>query len=90
MTKKLCDCCFDEITDSLCQGYLRIPIAFYEYLVGNNPNMKQRIDKPKDSFMMFFDTGPSTIDLDICGSCLRQIVNLRERMMEAVKDGMLR
>ncbi len=89
MNKKLCDCCQDEINDSLCQGYLRIPVAFYEYLIGNNPNTQKRQDKPKDAWS-FFDSGPATIDLDVCGNCLMSFVRLRERVMEAIREGMLK
>lgn len=90
MNKTLCDCCQAEISDPLSQGYLRIPVAFYQFLIGNNPNMHKRQNKEKDHpFFSMFDR-PETIDFDLCGNCLKRFVELREMMLDAIQKGMLR
>lgn len=92
MNKIICDCCQDEITDPLSQGYLRIPVAFYQFLIGNNPNMHKRQEKPQqqNGWMSMFDSRPETVDYDLCGNCLKRFVELREMMLDSIQKGMLR
>lgn len=94
MTRKLCDCCAGEIHEALEHGHVRVPVALYEHLAGRNPTLPNRREQQKQgdpfAFLIAFASEERTVNMDVCGDCLRRFVHLREQMQQAIREGLLR